>query len=88
MRQLEKAGHGDGIVWLKRSLLVLGGLGVAGASALVPPVFAALLMAVSALGISVVPAVTRPGVTPGFTYLQQLSSVFPETAWPSPAPGT
>ena len=34
MRQLEKAGHGDGIVWLKRSLLVLGGLGVAGASAL------------------------------------------------------
>ncbi len=30
--QLEKAGHGDNIVWLKRGLLVLGGLGIAGAS--------------------------------------------------------
>jgi hypothetical protein len=82
VRQMEKAAHRNGIVWLKRSLLVLGGLGVAGASAFVPPVFAALLMAVSALGIGVAPAVTRTGISTQYTYLQQLSSAFPGTVWP------
>jgi Family of unknown function (DUF6236) len=82
--QLEKAGHGDNIVWLKRGLLVLGGLGIAGASVFAPPVLAAMLVALSGVGIGFVPTVTRPGVTPGYTYLQELSTDF-DTAWPSPA---
>jgi hypothetical protein len=83
VQELEKAGRSSGIVWLKRSLLVLGGLGAASASAFVPPVYAALLMAVSALGIGTAPALTRTGVTSEFAYLQQLQSVFPDTIWPA-----
>jgi len=88
VQELEKASHSGGIVWLKRGLLVLGGLGAASAAAFVPPVAAGVLMAVSALGIGVVPAVTRTGVTTDFTYLQQLQSIFPSATWPSARPTT
>ena len=83
VQQLEKAGHGSGIVWLKRSLLVLGGLGAAAASVYVPPLYTALLAALSALGIGAAPAVTRAGVSNEFAYLQDLQSAFPGATWPS-----
>jgi hypothetical protein len=54
---------------------------------LAPPVLAAMLVALSGLGIGFVPTVTRPGVTPGYTYLQELSTVF-DAAWPSSAATT
>jgi hypothetical protein len=88
VQELEKASHSGGIVWLKRGLLVLGGLGAASAAAFVPPVAAAVLMALSALGIGAAPAVTRTGVTTDFTYLQQLQSIFPDSTWPSASPTT
>lgn len=86
VQKLEKARHSGGIVWLKRGLLVLGGLGAASAAAFVPPMAAGALTAVSALGIGVAPIVTRTGVTTDFTYLQQLQSIFPGTSWPSARP--
>jgi len=86
VQQLEKAGYSSGMVWLKRSLLVLGGMGAAAAGAFVPPVYAALFMALSTLGIGTVPAVTRTGVTTEFAYLQQLGSIFPGATWPSATP--
>ncbi len=88
VRQLEKAAHGSGIIWLKRSLLVLGGLGAAAGSVAVPPMFAALLVALSGLGIGAATVVTRPGVSNEFAYLQHLQSKFPGASWPSAAPLT
>jgi hypothetical protein len=83
VQELERAGRSSGIVWMKRSLLVLGAFGAASASAFVPPVFAALLMALSALGIGAAPTVTRAGVTSEFAYLQQLQAVFPDATSPA-----
>lgn len=77
VQQLEKAGHSAGIVWLKRSLLVLGGLGAAAAGAYLLPVYAWLFTALSGLGIGAATAVTRAGVSTEFAYLQQLQSTFP-----------
>ena len=88
VRQLEKAGHGSGIVWLKRSLLVLGGLGAAAGSVAVPPLFAALLVALSSLGIGAATVVTRPGVSNEFAYLQHLQSSSPAPVGPRPLPLT
>lgn len=83
VRQLEKASHGSRIVWQKRSLLVLGGLGAAAGSVAVPPLFAALLVALSALGIGAATVVTRPGVSNDYAYLQHLQFRFRGAGWPS-----
>ena len=51
VQQLEKAGHSNKIIWLKRSLWVLGGLGAAAAGAVAPPLSAWLFTAFSGFGI-------------------------------------
>lgn len=84
--QLEKAGHGNGILWLKRSLWVLGGLGVAAAATAVPPLYAALFMTLSSLGVGVTTTLTRPGVSTEYNYLQHLQAILPDTTWPVPQP--
>jgi hypothetical protein len=86
VRQLEKAGHGRNIDFLKGSLIVLG-LGAAGASVFAPPLLGAMLLALSSLGIGFAPTVTRTGVTSQYTYLKELSRL-PGAAWPSPGPAT
>lgn len=88
VQQLEKAGHGSGIVWLKQSLLVLGAFGAAAASTVVPPLYAALFLALSALGIGASTTVTRPGVSTQYSYLQHLQATFPDATWPSSVPAT
>ena len=88
VRQLERAGHGRKIVWRKQSLLVLGGLGAAAGSVAVPPLFAALLVALSALGLGAATVVTRPGVSKEYAYLQHLQSSFPDATWLSATPLT
>jgi hypothetical protein len=51
VQQLAKGGHSEGIVWLKRSLLVLGGLGAAAAGVYLLPLYVWLFTALSGLGI-------------------------------------
>lgn len=88
VQQLEKAGHSRGIAWFKRSVWVLGAFGAAAAGTDVPPLYTALLMALSGLGISVATTVTRPGVSTEFAYLQHLQAALPDAAWPSSPPAT
>jgi hypothetical protein len=88
VQRLEKAGHSNGIIWLKRSLWVLGGLGTAAAGAYLLPLYGWLFTALSGLGIGAATAVTRPGVSTEYAYLQHLQSIFPGATWPSAAPTT
>jgi hypothetical protein len=60
VRQLEKAGHSRGILWMERSLFAFAGMGAAAAGAALPP-FGWLFTALSALGIGVATVVTRGG---------------------------
>ncbi len=83
VKRLERAGHGSGILWLKRSLWVLGGLGAAAAGVYALPLYAWLFTALSGLGIGVATVVTRTGVSTEFAYLQHLQSTFPGATWPS-----
>ncbi len=76
VRQLEKAGHSDDIVWVKRGLLVLGAIGVAAAGVYVLPVAAWLLTTLAGLGIGVATVVTRPEASSEFAYLQALRTSF------------
>jgi hypothetical protein len=88
VRRLEKAGHAGGILWLKRSLWVLGGAGVAAAGVYALPVYGWLFTVLSGLGIGGATAVTRTGVSTEFAYLQHLKSTFPDATWPSATPAT
>lgn len=82
--QVEKAGHGDNITWVKRSLLVLGAIGAAAASTYLLPGAAWLLNTLAGLGTGVSTVVTRPGVSTEFAYLQRLQVAFPDATWPNP----
>ncbi len=88
VRRLEKAGRSRDIVWLKRSVWVLGGVGAAATGAYLLPLYAWLFTALSGLGIGAATAVTRSGVSTEFAYLQHLQSTFPDAAWPSATPAT
>lgn len=83
VQRLEKAGRSLGIVWLKRSLWVFAGIGTAAAGAYALPHYDWLSGTLSGLGINVATAITRPGVSTEFAYLQHLRSTFPEASWPT-----
>jgi hypothetical protein len=86
VRQMEHAGRSRGIVWVKRSLWALGGLGAAAIAHYELPTYDWLLTVLSGLGISVATVVTRPGVSTEFAYLQHLRSTFPSAPWPTATP--
>lgn len=88
VQELEKAGHSRGIPWVRRSVWVLGGLSAAVASTAVPPIYTALLAALSGLGVSVGTTITRQGTSTEYTYLQHLQAAFPDATWPSRPPTT
>jgi hypothetical protein len=81
VRQLEKAGDQNGIVWVKRSLLVLGAIGAAAAGTFLLPEANWLLTTLAGLGMGVSTVVARPGVSTEFAYLQQLQCAFPDATW-------
>lgn len=83
VHQLERAGHGRGILWMERSLWAFAGIGAAAAGAYAPTHYNWLFNALSSLGISVSTVVTRAGVSTEFAYLQHLRSTFPGTPWPT-----
>jgi hypothetical protein len=76
VQRLERAGHDRGIVWMKRSLWVLAGIGAAAAGVYALPAYAWLLTALSSLSIGVSTVVTRDGGSNEVAYLQYLRSTF------------
>ena len=86
--QVKTAGHREGIVWVKRSLLVLGAIGIAAAGFYALPGYAWLANTLAGLGTGIAPVVTRPGTSTEFAYLQCLEATFPDAIWASGKPIT
>jgi hypothetical protein len=85
--RLQRAGQSRGILWVQRGLCVFAGMGATAAGAYAAPHYEWLFSALSGLGISVAPVVTRAGVSTDFAYLQRLRSTFPTSSWPSALSG-